>query len=377
MPAHRGRSAKDLPFLSWPPEFARAERDRRALIVLLHLASLTAGRLLALAQERPTADGCLQAVLEGGAASEADGALAARTDGARVASALEAIGARLVAVGDPGYPEELLDLPDPPAGLFVRGRPLVELSPRVAIVGARNCSPSGRDIAASLALALADAGVTVVSGGARGIDAAAHRGAMRGRGPTVSVLGSGIDILYPGQHRSLLEQIAASGAVVSEYPPGTPAEPFRFPARNRIVAGLARAVVVVEGADGSGSMITADHALDLGREVFAVPGPVTSPLAAVPLGLIRDGATLVRGPDDLLGDLGLVQATGASGHPSLAPAEQGVWDALAGPMAPDALAAAARLPLPDVVSALVGLELAGRVRRVGGRYERRPAEGVV
>jgi len=120
MPAHRGRSAKDLPFLSWPPEFARAEPDRRALIVLLHLASLTAGRLLALAQDRPTAAGCLHAVLEGGAASEADGALAARIDGARVASALEAIGARLVAVGDPGYPDELLDLPDPPAGQIGR-----------------------------------------------------------------------------------------------------------------------------------------------------------------------------------------------------------------------------------------------------------------
>src|SRR5207245_870798 len=168
---------------------------------------------------------------------------------------------------------------DPPAALFVRGHPLSGLTPRISIVGARNCTASGRDTATALGQALAGAGVCVVSGGARGIDAAAHRGALAGGGRSICVLGCGIDLAYPRQHRGLFEDLARTGAVVSEYPPRTKAEPFRFPARNRIVAGLSQGVVVVEGAAGSGSMITADHALDLGREVFAVPGTISRALA--------------------------------------------------------------------------------------------------
>jgi DNA processing protein len=195
------------------------------------------------------------------------------------------------------------------------------------------------------------------------------------------VLGSGVDVAYPRQNRCLFESILASGCIVSEYPPGTHAEPFRFPARNRIVAALSRAVVVVEGATGSGSMITAEHALDLGRDVFAVPGAVTSELAQVPLGLIREGATLIRGADDLIADLGLELltlgsgGTGATTSPQglLAPSgrEKAIWEALAAASAPDRLASLTGLPLGDVVSALVGLELRGLVRHVGGRYERR------
>lgn len=233
-------------------------------------------------------------------------------------------------------------------------------------------------MASALGRGLAGAGVCVVSGGARGIDSAAHRGALDGGGRTIAVLGSGIDVPYPRHNRRLLTEIARAGAVVTEYPPGTPPEPFRFPARNRIVAGLARAVVVVEGAAGSGSMISADHALDLGREVFAVPGPPTSELAAVPLGLIRDGATLIRGPGDLLGDLGieLGPVPRARGDGRMAPrwgneSEREVWDALTAVSTPDRLAAATGLSLPVVISALVGLELRGYVARVGGRYQRR------
>ena len=381
---HRARARmSDEPPLSWPERFVDSEGDRSALIVLLHLASLTPRRLLELAQERRAAAACLDAVAHGAAASHLDQTLAGAIRPDEVKSLLQELGARLVAVGDPEYPPELLDLFDPPAGLFVRGRPLGALMPRVAMVGARNCSPSGREVATALAQALAHARVCVVSGGARGIDAAAHRGALRAEGRTISVMGCGIDILYPGQNRALLQEIAASGAVVSEYPPGTPAEPFRFPARNRIVAALSRAVVVVEGATGSGSMITADHALDVGRDVFAVPGAVTSPLAAVPLALIRDGATLLRGPRDLLGDLGLAVAVpeglggGESeglpdGGPwSLSAGERDVWKALTAAMAPDSLAGKAGMPLPEVMSALVGLELRGKVRQIGGRYERR------
>jgi DNA processing protein len=249
----------------------------------------------------------------------------------------------------------------------------------VAIVGARTCSPAGHEVASQLGRALADAGVWVVSGGARGIDSAAHRGSIEAGGSTIAVLGCGIDVAYPRQNRGLLAEIGRSGAIVTEYPPGTPPEPFRFPARNRIVAGLARAVVVVEGAPGSGSMITADHALDLGREVFAVPGPVTSELAAVPLALIREGATLIRGPEDLLEDLGIEARAGpgerGDGTPPGIGAQGGtedvVWGALSAPTTPDALARVTHLALPEVISALVGLELKGFVRQTGGRYERR------
>jgi DNA processing protein len=319
--------------------------------------------------------------------SAGDRERARNLDGAALLSKLPAAGARLVAVHDQEYPKELLDLFDPPAGLFIRGRDLGELQPRVAIVGARHCSPGGQEVASLLGAGLARAGVCVVSGGARGIDAAAHVGALEAGGSTLSVMGCGIDVAYPRQNRDLLERIAASGALVSEYPPGVPAEPFRFPARNRIVAALSRAVVVVEGAAGSGSMITADHALDIGREVYAVPGAVTSPLSWVPHGLVRDGATLIRGPEDLLADLDLtVSVEGSAESPVASPigspsagrrngVERRVWEALTVASPADALARATGLSLPEVVSALVGLEMRSLVRHVGGRYERRTVGG--
>jgi DNA processing protein len=194
-------------------------------------------------------------------------------------------------------------------------------------------------------------------------------------------------VAYPRQNRGLLERIAASGALVSEYPPGVPAEPFRFPARNRIVAALSRAVVVVEGAAGSGSMITADHALDIGREVYAVPGAVTSPLSWVPHGLVRDGATLIRGPEDLLADLSLTVSVEGSAESLIASpiespsagrlngVERRVWEALTVASPADALARATGVSLPEVISALVGLEMRSLVRHVGGRYERRTVGG--
>jgi DNA processing protein len=358
------------------------DRDRRALLVLLSLASLTPRRLLELADVAGTATASLEAVKGGKAGSESDRSFARAIRAEDVAARVKAAGARSITVHDPEYPKHLLDLFDPPAGLFVRGGSLDRLSSPVAIVGARNCSPGGAETASLLARSLAGCGATVVSGGARGIDAAGHRGALEGGGTTVVVLGSGVDVPYPRQNRRLFESILASGCIVSEYPPGTPAEPFRFPARNRIVAALSRAVVVVEGAAGSGSMITAEHALDLGRDVFAVPGAVTSELAQVPLGLIREGATMIRGADDLIADLGLELLTlGSDGIGAttsteglLAPSgrEEAIWEALAASSAPDRLASLTGLPLGDVVSALVGLELRGLVRQVGGRYERRP-----
>jgi DNA processing protein len=366
---------------TWPVGFAQTERDRSALHVLLGLASMTPRRLLVLAQEHPTAAACLSAIANGACGSQADRAAARSAAPPAAAARTRAAGARLVAVGDPEYPPELLHLFDPPAGVFVRGRLLHESACRVAVVGARNCSPSGREMAEHLGRGLAQAGVSVVSGGARGIDGAAHHGALRGASPggvpTVAVLGSGIDLPYPRSNQTLLGRIEREGALLSEYPPGTPAEPFRFPARNRIIAGLSRAVVVVEGAAASGSLITAEHALDIGREVFAVPGSVDSELASAPLSLIRDGATLIRGVADLLGDLGLdheanPRATEVEQVPDgLSDEERSVCLALASPSAVDVIQRTCGRPVSQVLVALMGLELRGLAVRTGGRYRRR------
>ena len=185
------------------------------------------------------------------------------------------------------------------------------------------------------------------------------------------MLGSGHDLPYPRGSAQLLERIAAAGAVVSEYAPGVVAEPFRFPARNRLVAALGRAIVVVEGAAGSGSMISVDHALDLGRDVYAVPGPVASPLAEVPLALIREGATMIRGADDLLDDLGYAARLLAGPPQNLDDDERRVFDALGGAAVSDGIAASTGLPIPTVITVLLSLELKGLVRSVGGRWERR------
>jgi DNA processing protein len=391
------RSSPESPLFAadpaWPPGFARGAANRRALAVLLALPSLTARRLMRLASRHPSATACLAAVRRGGgASSDADRDRAGALDGDDLLRIAREAGARFVTAEDPEYPPRLLDLYDPPAALFVRGRPLAELDPAVAMVGARNCSDAGREVAEAIARALAVAGVCVVSGGARGVDAAGHRGSLDAGGRTLAVLGSGIDVPYPKQNAGLLERAASAGAVVSEYPPGTRAEPFRFPARNRLVAALAVGVVVVEGAAGSGSMITAEHAMDLGREVFAVPGPVTSELSHVPLSLIREGATMIRGAEDLLEDLGFrallpsndgvdpaagsvpgdlpEESAEAGSEAGLPPDEARVLRALDAPGAIDMVARRASIPLPRVLSALVSLELRGLVRRVGGRLER-------
>ena len=273
---------------------------------------------------------------------------------------------------DAEYVRPFLDLlADPPIGLFVKGRSLTGMPDVVAVVGARNCSSLGNEMAMDIGSALGSAGACVVSGAARGIDAAAHRGALAAGGTSIAVLGSGIDLPYPKGSAQLLERIAAVGAVVTEYAPGVKAEPFRFPARNRLVAALSRALVVVEGAEGSGSMISVEHALDLGRDVFAVPGTVTNPLAQVPLALIREGATLIRGADDLLADLGLAARLAVAPPPGLPDDERRIYEQMVEPLLPDALARRAGLALPTAGTALVSLEMTHRVRGGGGRSERR------
>lgn len=378
------------PSRGWPPGFLAAGADRDALLVLSACRALTPRRLHELAWAEGTARGCLRAVCAG-AASAADRAIAEATRPLEVRRALRDAGAETILAGDADYPEILLDLPDPPAWLFRRGRPLPETLGEVgsvAVVGARRCTAYGREAGAMLGAGLAARGVAVVSGAALGVDAAAHRGALRSRGRTVAVLGSGIDVPHPKRHAGLLAEIAREGTVVGEYPPGTPAEPWRFPARNRLIAGLSRAVVVVEGAPGSGSLITVEFALDLGREVLAVPGPIGDALSEAPHRLIRDGATLVRGPEDVLEALGVhpgaaLTAPESRGHgtepgptragdaDALSETERQVLDSLgSSPSSVDALVASTGLAPSVLITALMALELRGVVRAEGGRYSR-------
>jgi DNA processing protein len=354
----------------WPDGFGVEGDERRALLALATLRGTDPRAVHALAWRTGSARGCLARIRGGHAGSDGDREHLQDLDVDAVQEAMAACGARLVGPDDDEYPACLLDLHDPPSALFVRGRSLREDHDRVSIVGSRGASALGAEVAHDLGRCLSGAGVWVVSGAARGIDSASHRGALAAGGRTVAVLGSGIDVLYPRGSAPLLARILEEGTIVSEYAPGVPAEPFRFPARNRLVAGLGRALVVVEGAERSGSMISVDHALELGRDVFAVPGPVTSELSTVPLALIREGATLIRGAEDLLHDLGIAARLTERPPPDLAEADRRVWEALAGPALPDSVARMADLSIPDVMSALLRLEIRGLVRAIGGRYQR-------
>ncbi len=283
----------------------------------------------------------------------------------------------MVARGSAGYPGMLERLADPPPVLFVAGT--LPSEPGVAIVGSRAGTPAGRRLAADLGAALAACGLPVVSGLARGIDAAAHEGALAAGGPTVAVLGSGLDRIYPPEHAALASRVRASGALVTEFPVGTPPRPWHFPRRNRLLAALARAVVVVEAGERSGALITARCALDLGIDVLAVPGPPGAPLARGPHALIRQGAGLVEGPEDVLEALGIPFTRRVAAVPAAEPGarsgDQGlVLAALAdGPASVDALAERCGLGAGAVAAALLGLELAGLVDPPAGQiYSARP-----
>ncbi|MDR2528878.1 MAG: DNA-processing protein DprA [Synergistaceae bacterium] len=215
---------------------------------------------------------------------------------------VDSFGARFLAADEEGYPVRLKDLPSPPIGLYVKGE-LDERKPYLAIVGTRQCSRYGQMIAEALGRAAAYAGFQVLSGGARGIDGAGHRGCLANAGTTVAVLGTGVDRVYPAEHRPLFHQIAEKGALVSEYPMGTGGEPWRFPERNRIIVGMCSRLVVVETAEDGGAMITARLALDIGREIWCVPGRVTENVAKGTNVLIRDGAHPLIDVEDFIGKI--------------------------------------------------------------------------
>ena len=307
--------------------------------------------------------------------------ICSRAAAERELEALAALGGRMIATVEPAYPEPLAAIADPPPVLAARGRADLLLAESVALVGARNASANGLHMAERLAADLGAAGLTVVSGMARGIDARAHAGAIETG--TVAVMGGGVDVLYPKENRALFERLLADGAAVSEAPLGTVPMGRHFPRRNRIIAGLSRGVVVVEGAARSGSLITARLALEQGREVMAVPGSPLDPRASGPNRLIRQGATLVESADDVL------EALAEGGRPALGESRQR-WPsdtdfvapeddeapasarktvaALLGssPVSVDMLVRQSRLTPAIVATILLELELAGRLERQPG-----------
>ena len=287
----------------------------------------------------------------------------------RFLASLAAGGFRFVGRSDPGFPPLLLELHDPPPGLFLRGSapPDMLKRPSVAIVGARACSSYGAQVARLLGRELAAAGLVVVSGLARGVDGEAHRGALEAGGTTVGVLGCGIDRDYPAGHRQLASKICERGLVASEYAPGVEPAPWRFPARNRIIAGLAAATVIVEARERSGALITADFALEAGRDVFAVPGEITSALSAGTNALLRIGAIPLTSATDVLEQLG-VEAPRPQ-VAALGPDAAAVLAALGDqPAGADDLGRATGLGAAALATALAELELAGAVAEADGLF---------
>ena len=278
------------------------------------------------------------------------------------------------------FPESLRAIPDSPVLLYCRGTLDWLDQPAVAVIGARTATDYGRRIAEGLAAELAALGITIVSGAAYGIDAAAHRGALTAGGGTVAVLGCGIDVVYPRSHTDLFRDIVNNGLLLSEYPLGTQPEGFRFPARNRIISGLVKGVVVVEATEKSGSLITARLALDQGREVFAVPGRIDSPKSAGTHRLIQQGAHLVHTVADIVEGLSWSKAEACAGgnrarsgeNGTVTAHEQLVLDSLdIYPRDIDSLVRLSGLPLVEIHGLLLQLELQGLIRQLPGQqYER-------
>lgn len=276
--------------------------------------------------------------------------------------------------GDGDYPELLARIPSPPPVLYLRGRLQPEDARAVAIVGARRATAYGEEVAREMAGELARCGLTIVSGLARGIDAAAHRGALDAGGRTLAVLGCGLETVYPPEHRALADGVAGAGGVLSEFPIGTPPLRLNFPRRNRIISGLSLGVVVVEAGVESGALITAHHALEQGREVFAVPGRVHARYSEGCHRLIRAGAALAASWEDVLAELVPQLSPRRGPRPAprrtlpLSPEERRLFDLVAeGPQHIDVLIARSGLPSGRVAALLVGLEMKGAVRQESGK----------
>ena len=368
----------------------RAEQRRRRLALAARTPGLDAQRLQAVARadpdlellERPD-----RRVLAPLGLTTAAIAWLEAPDETRIAADLrwlETSGAALLAATEAAYPELLRCSPDAPAVLYVRGNPACLLEPQLAMVGSRNPTAGGRATAREFAASFARLGLAITSGLALGIDAACHEGALAAGGITIAVLGCGLDVVYPRENAALADRVAASGALVSEFPPGTPALREHFPQRNRIIAGLAHGTLVVEAAQRSGSLITARLAGVAGRDVFALPGSIHNPLARGCHELIRQGAKLVERVEDVLAELKISlshQLLGSnaptppgtsSAGPVLDKAYKILLDALAfEPASVDSLIERTGLNSESIASMLLILELDGHVApHPGGRYSR-------
>lgn len=386
-----------LPENESSPARASAE-ELRAVMLLRLLPGLSDRRVARLLRAYGTARRALslpsveftRALGKAAEKARSDPALSRRIE--EVVRCCRELGARMIPFGAPDYPESLLSLVDPPPILFARGDLSLLARPAVAIVGSRRATAQGRRTTERIAAEIADRGVVVVSGLALGIDGAAHRGALAVEGGTIAVLGCGPDLAYPASHRALFGEILQEGLIVTEFPPGEPAQPHNFPRRNRILAGLSAGVVVVEAAERSGALITVDHALDLGVEVFAVPGSVEAPNAAGSNNLIRDGAHLVTGGLDVLEVLGWgarssrAGSRGSEGAPDSGPPRDidsgsdapgprsdlsRVRGALGtGPRPVEELVPEVGFPVPRVLAALTRLELTGAAIRSAEGWRR-------
>jgi DNA processing protein len=364
------------------------DRERVAYVALALTPGVGAARLATLLSACGTPLGAFsapRAFLSAlpGMSSAAAGAVTQRrlADGARVLEAVERLGAVALLPTDPAFPRRLREIPEPPPLLFAQGDLALLERPMLAVVGSRNHTAYGATVCRLVAGAAAEAGLVVVSGMARGLDAIAHRAALDAGGGTIGLLGNGLGVIYPAANRALYDAVAQRGLLLTEFPPGERPNAGSFPRRNRLISGLARATVVIEAATGSGALITADCALEQGRDVLAVPGPITNPTSAGANRLIRDGATPLLEPFDLFQHYpevaGIAPGADWSARPAPAPAslDAGAWaliEALGADLLHvDALAERLARPAGELLGRLCALELAGLVEQQAGGFFRR------
>ncbi len=278
----------------------------------------------------------------------------------------------IVTLADSDYPQALLNTADPPLLLYVKGRRELLNQPALAVVGSRNATPQGINNAEAFAGSLSDAGLCIISGMAHGIDAAAHRGALRGRGSSIAVVGTGLDKVYPAANRDLAHALAGQGALISEFPLGTPPLAANFPRRNRIISGMSTGCLVVEASLQSGSLITARLALEQGRDVFAIPGSIHAPQSKGCHALLKQGAKLVETAQDILEELGGALVTSAPPGPATEGADCALLEQIGfDPVDTDTLSARCGLTVSRLSAMLLTLELEGRVSALpGGLYQR-------
>ena len=358
--------------------------ETEALLRLKRLPGFGDRKIMQLIRAHGSGIGALRAV-------QAQGGLFDSTAKPHKPETRRTAGIRALPITSSGYPELLRDLFDPPPLLFLKGREELLRGPAVAIVGARRATEGGRVVAEAMGRILAGAGITVLSGMALGIDGAAHRGALEAGGNTIAVMGSGLEVVYPRSHRALFEAVGTHGLLLSEFLPEQEARPHHFPKRNRIIAALARAIVVVEAGERSGALITVDHGLDLGRDILAVPGSLQNPRARGTNALIRDGARLLPSPAAILeevpnlveeaatlgrdGSPHLAAETEDSGFPTdvgLPPGLRPLWKALeTEPHHVDWIAGQARVDAGEALAGLSTLELLGYASRCPGMRFRR------